>query len=115
MYKFIYKNKLTIAAVVLFIMLYFFGNNMEFYDNTKCQADKPEKISEAKGPYLSPSDDVVLERRDMKQLRQEKIGQFKYDGLDNWGIISDVKKGWFGDHIKAGGLYPAPSTMVWAD
>ena len=117
MYKFIKKNKFYIAAIVLFIILYYYGNNMEFYDNVnkQCNSDKPEKISEAKGPYLDPSDDVVLERRDMKQLRREQLDRFNYDGLDNWNVISDVNKGWWGDHIKAGGLYPAPKNMVWAD
>ena len=116
MIKFIQKNKLYIAAIVLFVVLYFYGNNMEFYDNVakKCDDNKPEEVNNPQKQYLDASDDVVLERRDMKQLRKEKL-RFNYDGLDNWNVISDVNKGWWGDHIKAGGLYPAPKDMIWAD
>lgn len=111
------KNKFYFIAVLLFVILYYYGNNMEFYDNVnkKCNSSKPDHFPNYMGPYLDPTDDVVLERRDMKQLQNEKLDRFNYDGLDNWDIISDVKKGWWGDHIQAGGLYPAPKDLVWAD
>ena len=118
MLKYIQKNKVFVAALVLFALLFLFGNNMEFYDNStkKCNKElKPDKFPDYKESYLDPSDDVVLKRRDQKQLESEKIGRFKYDGLDNWDIISDVNKGWLGDHVQPGGLYPAPIRSVWPD
>ena len=116
MLQFIKKNKFYVGAIALFIVLYFYGNNMEFYDNLVKKCSSPEKINNPQQPYLDATDDVVLERRDLKQLNGgNKIGKFKYDGLDNWNVISDVNKGWWGDHIEAGGLYPAPRDLVWAD
>lgn len=117
MLKYIKKNKLFIAALILFALLFMFGNNMEFYDNLvkTCKSVKPDNFPNYKEPFLDASDDVIVQRRDQKQLEDEKINKFKYDGLDNWNILSDVNKGWWGSHIKAGGLYPAPKDLVWAD
>ena len=116
MLKFLQKNKTYVAVAVLFAILYFYGNNMEFYDNhKKCGQPIPDQFPNYKGPYLDPTDDTVLERKDLKQLQREKIGRFNYDGLDNWNVISDVKKGWWSEHVQAGGLYPSPVRMQWPD
>jgi hypothetical protein len=118
MIEFIKKNKFYVAAFVLFTLLYFYGNNMEFYDNVKKCDSKPEKVNNPQHPYLDATDDVVLERRDLRQLHYgpDKIAKFSYNGLDNWDIISDVKKGWWGEHIEAGnGLYKAPKDLIWVD
>lgn len=112
MLNFLKKNKFYIAAILLFIILYFYGNNMEFYKRS-CDSE-PEKLNNTQQPYLDATDDVVLERKDLRELNKD-ISHYNYDGLDNWNIISDVNKGWFGDHISAGGLYPAPKDLVWTD
>ena len=40
MLKYIQKNKVFVAALVLFALLFLFGNNMEFYDNSTKKCNK---------------------------------------------------------------------------
>lgn len=113
------KNYVIIVGVILFLILYKYGNNMEFYtepnSNSKKVGSRPELIKKAKGPLLDPTDDIVLERKDLKQLNREKIGKFNYDGLDNWPAKGQ-QKGWWNDNISAGkGLYHPPNKMLWPD
>ena len=112
---FIKKNKFYIAAIILFIILYKYGNNMEFYQSSNKSNSSHDQINDSSTPYLDATDDIVLERKDLVQLQNEKIGKFKLDGLDNWPSKSK-QLGWWGDHIQAGnGLYSAPKDMVWVD
>ena len=113
MLKFLKKNKIIVASILLFGLVYFFGNNMEFYKNSKTDSF-PRKINEPSGEFeLDATDDIVLERRDLKQLQSEKIGRRNYDGLDGF---PGVLKGWWADATPvADNLYQAPSRMVWPD
>ena len=56
-----------------------------------------------------------MNRTDLVQLQQEKIGKFNYDGLDNWNILNDVKNGWWSQAGSPGGLYPPANRLVWPD
>lgn len=112
MINFLKKNKFYVAGIVLFVLLYFYGNNIELYNNEENTESLPENINKPQELYLDPTDDVVLNRKDLVQLEEEKIGKFSYDGWDNW----DRKKGgWWSEHIQAGDIYPSPSRMVWPD
>ena len=57
MIKFIKKNQFYIGSVLLFILLWAYGNNMEFYDNTEFCKDKPDDFPNYRNPYLDPTDD----------------------------------------------------------
>lgn len=113
MLNFMNKNKFYFAAILLFTLLYFFGNNMEFYENSKeekCESS-PEKTDKPSIPYLDATDDIVLERTDLAQLQKEKIGKLNYDGFDNF---PQVMKGWWASTTE-GDIYSAPRDMVWPD
>lgn len=115
MLKFIKKNKIYVAAALLFALLYFYGNNMEFYENessNKCNSSPPQKIAQAKNPFLDATDDIVLERRDLAQLKNDQLNRFNYDGLDNWP--TNPNNGWWSSKVE-GDIYTAPSRMVWPD
>lgn len=112
------KNKVIVACVILFALVYFYGNNMEFYqDSKKCSPEQPRKIHEQSGEFeLDATDDIVLERRDLRQLQAEKIGRHHFDGLDNWPQIPESKGGWWGSsEAVADNLYIETSRLVWPD
>ena len=117
MLKYLKKNKEIVACIILFFLIYTYGNNMEFYqDSNKCNSS-PRKINEPSNEFeLDATDDIVLERRDLRQLQSEKIGRMKYDGLDNWPKIPESKGGWWGSsEAVADNLYIETNRLVWPD
>lgn len=111
------KNKVIVACIALFALVYFFGNNMEFYESSNKCNSSPKKIGEASGEFeLDATDDIVLERRDMRQLQSEKIGRHHFDGYDNWPNIPESRGGWWGSSVAvADNLYKPTSNLVWPD
>lgn len=113
MLKYLKENKFIVACFVLFALLYKFGNNMEFYQSSKT-CSSPKNINRPSNEFkLSPTDDIVLERKDMVQLKNEKIGRFKYNGYDGFPT---VLKGWWGSSSPvADNLYISSDRLIWPD
>lgn len=112
MLKYLKKNKIIVACFVLFALLYFYGNNMEFYESV--ETSLPKKINEPSNLFkLSSTDDIVLERTDLAQLKAEKINKRNFNGYDGFPT---VLKGWWADSSAvADNLYTPPSRMIWPD
>ena len=111
--KLVKDNKFIFACLALFALVYFYGNNMEFYDNST--DSEPKQINQPSGEfYLDPTDDVVLKRKDLKIL-DNQLAKFKYDGLDNWNV-NVPNKGWFASTVPVhDNLYTPPARLVWPD
>lgn len=112
MLKLLEKNKVIVACIFLFFLIYNYGNNMEFYESSNKCNSSPRKIGESSGEYLDATDDIVLERRDLRQL-SEKIGRHNFDGYDGF---PEKLKGWWGSSEGvADNLYVPTAQLVWPD